>query len=186
MSELDVPRYLQLNTLYELPFGPGKAFLSSAHGVTARLVGGWQIGGILSYRSGYPLVLTVSVTGGGTRPKSNGQNANLPSDRPRSAKIAQWFNTTDFLIPTSFTYGNVSRTLPNVRGLSLTNIDFTLLKDTQIAERINLQFRAEAFNVLNTPHLWEPNSNINTVQFGQISSTTGNPRVLQLALKLLF
>jgi hypothetical protein len=80
----------------------------------------------------------------------------------------------------------VSRTLPNVRGPSLTNIDFTLLKDTRIAEKANLQFRAEAFNALNTPHLWEPNTNINTVQFGQINSTTGNPRVLQLALKLVF
>ena len=186
VSELDVPRALQLNTLYELPFGPGKAFLSTSNGLVSRLIGGWQIGGILTYRSGYPLSMSASVIGGATRPNSNGQNANLPEDRARSAKIAQWFNTDDFSIPPSFTYGNVSRTLPNVRGPALTNLDFTLLKDTHIAERANLQFRAEAFNALNTPHLWEPNTNINSVQFGRISSTTGNPRVLQLALKLVF
>ena len=130
--------------------------------------------------------MSASVIGGATRPNSNGQNANLPNDRPRSAKIAQWFNTDDFSIPPSFTYGNVSRALPNVRGPALTNLDFTLLKDTRIAERANLQLRAEAFNALNTPHLWAPNTNINSVQFGRISSTTGNPRVLQLALKLVF
>ena len=73
-----------------------------------------------------------------------------------------------------------------MRGPSLTNLDLTLLKDTHIAERFNVQFRAEAFNAPNTPHLWLPNTNINAVQFGQISSTTGNPRVMQLALKLLF
>ena len=96
VSELNAPRHLQFNALYELPFGPGKRFFSSSNGLVSRLIGGWQMGGILSYRSGYPLVMAASVVGGGNRPNSTGQDANLPGDRPRSQKIAEWFDTNAF------------------------------------------------------------------------------------------
>ena len=186
VSELDIPRNLAFNILYELPLGPGKPFLSHSSGLVSRLVGGWQVGGILTYHSGYPLVLTATVTGGGSRPNSTGANANLPTDRSRASEINEWFNTAAFTVPASFTYGNVSRTLPNVRGPALTNLDLTVLKNTRVREQVNVQFRAEAYNSLNDVHLFLPNTNINSVQFGQISSTTGNPRVMQLALKLIF
>ncbi len=186
VSELDIPRNLAFNILYELPLGPGKPFLSHSSGLVSRLVGGWQVGGILTYHSGYPLVLTATVTGGGSRPNSTGANANLPTDRSRASEINQWFNTAAFTVPAPFTYGNVSRTLPNVRGPALTNLDLTVLKNTRVREQVNVQFRAEAYNSLNDVHLFLPNTNINSVQFGQISSTTGNPRVMQLALKLIF
>jgi hypothetical protein len=57
---------------------------------------------------------------------------------------------------------------------------------SKITKRVHLTFRAEAFNAMNTPHLWLPNTTVGSPQFGQISSTTGNPRMIQLALKMLF
>jgi hypothetical protein len=186
ISELDIPRSLTVNGIYELPFGPGKPFLSNASGFVSRIVGGWQLGSILTYRSGYPLALSAVITGGGNRPNSTGRSANIQGDRSRSQQINQWFDTTAFSIPASFTYGNVSRLLPDVRGPALTNLDISLLKNTRITERFNTQLRAEAFNSLNTPHLWMPNTNATSVQFGQITSTTGNPRVIQVALKVIF
>ena len=175
-----------MNGIYELPFGPGKAFLSHSKGLISTLVGGWQLGSVLSYRTGYPLALSAAITGGGNRPNSTGRSAALPGDRSRAQKISQWFDTTAFTVPASFTYGNVGRLLPDVRGPALTNLDISLLKNTRITERINTQLRGEAFNALNTPHLWMPNTTATSVQFGQISSTTGNPRVLQVALKVTF
>jgi len=186
VSELDIPRSLTVNGIYELPFGPGKAFLAHSRGLVSTLVGGWQLGSVLSYRSGYPLALSAAITGGGNRPNSTGRSAVIEGDRSRAQKINQWFDTGAFTVPASFTYGNVGRLLPDVRGPAMTNVDISLLKNTRITERINTQLRGEAFNALNTPHLWMPNTSATSVQFGQISSTTGNPRVLQVALKVTF
>ena len=185
LSELDVARTLSFSYVIELPFGQGKYFLSNIHGLTSKVVSGWRINGIASYRSGLPLVLSANISGGGNRPNSTGRSANLPGGRSRQAEISEWFDISAFTTPAAFTFGNVSRTLPDVRGPALTNFDLSLVKNTRIKERVGVEFRAEAFNFLNTPHLWLPNTNINSNQFGQISSTTGSPRVMQFALKVL-
>lgn len=90
------------------------------------------------------------------------------------------------LLPPSYTMGNVGRALPDVRSPNLINVDFSLIKNTTIWERASLQFRAEAFNALNRPNFWLPVTAMGNAQFGQINSTTGLPRVMQLALKLMF
>jgi hypothetical protein len=95
--------------------------------------------------------------------------------------------------PANFTYGNVGRTLPDVRGPGLRNIDLGLLKTTPIRERLRLQFRAEAFNLGNLTNLRQPSAsftpgptgqNVNAT-FGTISSAF-DARSLQLGLKLLW
>ncbi len=186
LSELDVAQSLAFSYVVELPFGPGKPLLSQVHGLPGKLVAGWQLSGIVSYRSGMPLILSAPITGGGNRPNSTGRSAALPGGRPRRQEIAEWFDTAQFTLPPAFTNGNVSRTLPDVRGPALTDFDVSLVKNTAIYERLKLEFRAESFNVMNTPHLWLPNTNAASVQFGQINSTTGNPRVMQMALKVIF
>jgi hypothetical protein len=186
LSELSIAHSLVISYVAELPFGPGKPFLSHLHGLPARLAAGWQLSGIVSHRSGFPLILSAPITGGGNRPNSTGVNAALSSGRPRQQEIAQWFDTSQFTLPAPFTNGNVSRTLPNVPGPALTNFDMSLVKSATLYERLKLELRGEAFNLMNTPHLWMPNTALNNVQFGQISSTTGNPRVLQVAMKLRF
>ncbi len=69
---------------------------------------------------------------------------------------------------------------------SLANLDTALIKDTRITERVRLQFRAEFFNLFNTPQFWLPNTTFGDVQFGQVSQTSALPRVVQFSLKLRF
>jgi hypothetical protein len=107
ISELDIARNLVFSYVLELPFGPHHALLSNAHGLVARLVEGWQINGITTYRSGFPLVMTATVSGGGNRPNSTGQSAVLGGGRSLNQEISEWFNTTDFTQPAPFTLGNV-------------------------------------------------------------------------------
>jgi len=186
ISELDVSQSFALSYVMQLPFGRGKPFLSNVNGVARILVSGWQLSGIISHRGGMPLIVSAPITGGGNRPNSTGVSAALPQGRSRAQQIAQWFDITQFTIPAAFTYGNVSRTLPDVRGPGLSNWDMSLVKNTTIREHLTVELRGEAFNLTNTPHLWLPITGAASNQFGQINSTTGNPRVMQMAMKVLF
>jgi hypothetical protein len=186
LSEYDVPQALVLSSVAQLPFGQGMRFFTDTGGLVSRLISGWRATGVLTEESGYPLALTVPVTGGGDRPNGTNINANLPSSRPIGQKVLEWFNTKAFTIPAPFTFGNVSRTLPNVRGPGMNNLDFSLIKETQISERFGLEFRAEAFNLLNTPHFGLPNTDLADPTFGQLTSTILSPREIQFGLKLSF
>ena len=186
ISEIDAAQNFTGSFVAELPFGAGRRFLGNSKGLAGKLVSGWQFSGVFSARSGYPLVLSATIPNGGSRPNSTGQSAALSADRPRNEQVSRWFDTSAFTQPAAFTYGNVSRTLPDVRGPGLTNVDISLMKNTAIRERLSLQFRAEYFNVLNHPNFWQPNTAFGSQQFGQLNTTTGLPRVGQLALKLLF
>jgi hypothetical protein len=186
VSEMDVSRNLTFSYVAGLPFGTGKHLLNSLPGPLARIVSGWQVNGVITYRSGLPLNVTAPITGGGNRPNSTGKSARIDGDRPRSEQIRMWFDTSAFLLPPSYTMGNVGRTLPDVRSPNLINVDFSLIKNTKLWERTSLQIRAEAFNALNRPNFWLPATGMGSSQFGQINSTTGLPRVMQVAAKLMF
>jgi hypothetical protein len=186
VSEMDVSRNLTFSYVAGLPFGTGKHFLKSVKGPIAKVVSGWQINGVFSYRSGLPLNIAAPITGGGNRPNSTGKSARIDGDRTHAEELTQWFDTSAFLLPPSYSMGNVGRTLPDVRSPNLINVDFSLIKNTKVWEHASLQFRAEAFNALNRPNFWLPVTSMGSGQFGQINSTTGLPRVMQLALKLLF
>ena len=186
LSELDVAQAVALSFVAELPFGPGKPLLNRSHGIARKLAGGWQIGGQASYRSGYPLMMSAPIPGGGNRPNSAGRSARLPGGRSRNEQVNRWFDTTAFLLPPSFSMGNVGRTLPDTRGPSFLNIDLSLSKNIVLMERMSLQLRLESFNLTNKPNFWQPNTALGSLQFGQINSTTGLPRVNQAALKLVF
>lgn len=186
ISDMDVAQSLTVSFVAELPFGPGKAWGTDAKGLTAKLIGGWQLNGISSYIGGTPLALSAPIPGGGNRPNSTGLSARIDGSRSRGAQIDRWFDTSQFTLPASFSLGNVGRTLPDVRGPSLVNTDLSLIKNTQIREKLSLQFRAEYFNVFNRANLDLPNTAFGSGQFGRITGTVGLPRVGQLALKLNF
>ncbi|MEP7363487.1 MAG: carboxypeptidase regulatory-like domain-containing protein [Acidobacteriota bacterium] len=186
LSDMDVAQSLTVSFVAELPFGPGKAFGGAMRGAGAKIIGGWQINGISTYRGGVPLALSAPITGGGNRPNSTGTSARIDGSRTRGEQIQRWFDTTQFTLPAAFTNGNVGRTLPDVRGPSFLNTDLSLIKNTAINERITLQFRAEYFNVFNRANLDLPNIAFGSGQFGAITGTVGLPRVGQLALKLNF
>jgi hypothetical protein len=186
VSEIDTGQALSFSYVAELPFGKNRHFLSGAHGVLGKLVGGWQLSGVLTYHGGYPLAMSATIPNGGNRPNSTGVNASLPGGRSRNDEISKWFNTAAFTQPAAFTYGNVARTLGSVRGPNFIIWDTSMQKNTQLGEKLKLQFRFESFNTLNRPNFDQPNSTVGNLQFGTISATVLSPRVCQAAMKLVF
>ena len=178
----DVSQRAVLSLLYELPFGKsGSAFVK-------KVVGGWQVNSIGIMQTGLPIVISGANNFRASRPNSTGASAKL--DEPTAQR---WFNTEAFVNPANFTYGNIGRVLPNVRGPGTVNWDLSLIKNTRLTERINLQFRAEAFNFMNAVNLGLPNGGFSagpngrnqSGTFGTITSAR-DARNIQFGLKLLF
>jgi len=180
VSTLDQTHRFIFNTVYELPF------YRSGHRLTGKVLGGWQVSGIYVAYSGNPLGAGSATNntfsqGGGQRPNWTGVSARL--DNPTSQR---WFDTSQFTTPAAYTFGNSARTYSGLRSDSAGQLDFSLLKNTRIRERWNLQFRAEFFNLTNTPRFAPPNMTQGNNQFGTVSSMASQPRVIQFALKLLY
>ena len=180
------PHRAVISYVYELPFGPGKQFLSSTNRVLGGIIGGWQVNGITTMRAGSFLGASSNVNNGagsraGNKPDATGLPANLPGDQRTTAR---WFNTSAFVEPPFTRYGNSGEGV--IIGPGAVNFDISLFKNTRITERTNLQFRAEAFNAFNHVNLSDPNRNISDPRtFGTISNAA-SARIVQLGLKLLF
>ena len=178
-SLYDVPQRLVLTTLYELPFAKNA-------GRTLRAVaGGWQVNGIMTIQSGLPIPIQMSAnTFGADRPSV------VPgvSDKSSQQSLSQWFNTQAFQAPSPYTYGTVSRTLPDVSGDGLFNLDFSLFNNFYERDKYKFGFRAAAFNLTNTPTFEIPNSTYGTPAFGQVTATafTPKPRIVQFGLRMDF
>jgi hypothetical protein len=103
------------------------------------------------------------------------------------SRLSQYFNTSVFSQPAAYVYGNVSRTLPDVRAPGIENLDLSLFKNFKPSEKLSVQFRAEAFNTMNTPQFSAPGTSLNNLStFGVVSATSNSPRQVQFGLKLLF
>jgi hypothetical protein len=189
VSSNDRSQRLVISGTYELPFGRGKAFGRNwSRGIDA-LIGEWQVNGIYDYQTGFPISVTTQNTctncGVNTlRPNNDGQSAELSG--PISQRLNGYFNTSVFSQPAPFTFGNTGRTLPDVRAPSGQDIDFSLFKNFKPIERLTVEFRAEAFNILNQVVFGMPNTGLNSNQFGVINSQANAPRQIQFGLKLLF
>ncbi len=177
----DVSKRGVVSLLYELPFGKGQS-------LTSRLAGGWQLNTIGILQTGLPVIVTGATNFLANRPNSTGTTANLSN-----GTALKWFDTDQFVNPSDYTYGAIGRVLPDVRGPGTVNWDLSAIKNTRIKERINLQFRAEAFNFLNHVNLGIPNGtftagangkNINGA-FGTITSSRDS-RNVQFGLKFIF
>jgi len=180
-SASDLRERFTLAYTYSLPAGKGRRFLN--HGGAGNLVlGGWQTNGFVTLQTGLPftpaLQTTTVNTGTGSRPDRIASGSS-PSDQ---RSINRWFDVTAFSTPAPFTYGNAGRDI--LFGPGRINFDMSLFKDFPVRETIKLQFRAEAFNIFNTPQFGLPNGSIGSPQAPVISSIVGNPRQLQLALLL--
>jgi hypothetical protein len=186
VSAQDVSRRLVVSANYELPFGRGKRMLANSHRAVDFALGGWQVNGIYTFQTGVPLKISnggnnTNLGSPGQRPNNNGTSARL--DEPT---MQRYFNTSVFSQAPNFTFGNLSRTLPDVRTPSQINIDASLFKRFRASERASFEFRAEAFNLANHPIWGNPGVDVtNAGSFGVITTKNGS-RVLQLALKFLF
>jgi hypothetical protein len=168
---------------YELPLGRGKTFGSDWHPVLNGVLGGWQLGGILTLRSGFPL--TVQATDrSGTR--SRGARADRIGDGEGPKQVGRgntWLDKSAFKEPVSGTFGNTG--IGVVRGPGWKTLNTTLSKSFQIRERQTLELRGEFFNVTNTPQFSTPNRNASSATFGEITGAQGE-RNIQIALKYSF
>ncbi|MCC6858906.1 MAG: carboxypeptidase regulatory-like domain-containing protein [Bryobacterales bacterium] len=168
---------------YELPFGPGRKFLSAAHPVVKHLAGGWQFSSILYLRTGTPFSPSFTATQTGWRGGRPDRVKDIPL-YPEEQTMGQWFNPAAFTTPALYTFGNAARNLLFTPGDIV--IDGSILKDFAVYERLKVQFRAEFFNMPNHFNWGGPGSNISVPStLGRISSG-GEARVVQFGLKILF
>ncbi len=178
-SNFDARHRLSVSYSYDLPFGKGR-----------RLLGGWQTNGILTFQSGRPFTVALhpdfdnsntgrSILGFGANDRPNVlRNPRLSDPAPE-----QWFNTAAFVVPPPGNFGNSGRNILDGPGLVTANV--SLVKNTSLSERANLQFRTEVFNLFNRVNLNLPDIFLGSPTFGRILSAQ-NPRRIQFGLKLLF
>lgn len=187
LTGFDTPQRATLSGGYELPFG------KNSTGVAKQVLGGWQFNWIATFQTGLP----VNAPGGAV---STGVNPKI--DNPTSAR---WFNTCTltlagvrqscasadqpvaWVVQDPYALRTLSIRLPNVRTLRAPLVDFSVFKLFPITERVKLQFRAESFNLTNTPWFGAPNTTLGSANFGVVSPSQANdPRNVQLALRLMF
>ena len=147
------------------------------------MFGHWQGGGNFTTQSGAPFTVNLSSDPAniGAGPAQRPNVVGNPNRGPRTPD--EWFDTSVFSLPPLYTFGNASRN--NVIGPSLEEIDGSLQKNIPLGENVNLQFRAEVYNLLNHPNFNIPNRIAPAANFGSISSAQDS-RQLQFALKLSF
>jgi carboxypeptidase family protein len=183
LTDFDIPHNLAASWGYELPVGRGKRLLNGANGFTNALLGGWQVQGVVVVRSGRPFTPTITADRanigiGGQRPNR------LSSGKLNNPTVERWFDVSAFSLPAQFTYGNSGANI--LREDRFKTFDFSVFKQFRITEGSQLQFRAEAFNVTNTASFNAPSTQIDTASGGRVTSTAGQPRQIQFALKYNF
>jgi len=188
-SNFDVRHRLSLSYSYALPFGKGRHYLAD-DGWVSTVLTGWESHGIITMQSGRPFTVALlpEIDNSGTGRSILGFGAN---DRPNVAGNAElstrtperWFNTAAFAFPAPGTFGDAGRNI--LDGPGFQNVNASLMKNTALTERVNLQFRAEVFNLLNHPNFNLPDNFLGSPTFGRISSAR-DPRHIQFGLKLLF
>jgi hypothetical protein len=197
LGTFDVRHVAVINASYALPIGHGKLLLGDVQGFANNLVGGWTVNSIVTLQGGFPFSPQLSYN-----PSGNGDTRNpvRPFKNPAFTgpiilgQPGKWFDSNAFLAPANVPsnlgfYGNVGR--DTLIGPGLATWDFSVLKDTRIREQLNLQFRAEIFNLLDRANFNLPNAVVFTPSgvsptAGVITSTSTTSRQVQFGLKLLW
>jgi hypothetical protein len=199
-SSFDARHVYSFNSTYELPFGNGLT------GAGKQIVAGWQLGGIVSLRSGFAESINIS-----NRLSNFGVNEEFPDLAPgvsnnpvKGVSIGcagipagtplgtaeLYYDPCAFVLPPANTLGNLGRNTVTMPGRA--TVDVSLMKNFDVTEQAKLQFRFEAFNVFNRVNLGTPSrtvrntSGVLNATAGRIDNTVGTPRQLQFALKLTF
>ena len=183
LSDFDARHRFVINGIYDLPFHGG------------RLAEGWEIATILQLQSGNPInfhTTNTAFTGAATiRPSVTGpvQTGFTPATNRNATNVTYIQNPSVFVNPGN-AFGNLGRNV--VIGPGFSDLDFSLVKDTKITERVTWEVRADAFDLLNVHNFGQPGSVLNTATFGLITNTrfppgdSGSSRQLQIAMKLMF
>lgn len=180
ISPVDRPHRVSISAMYGLPFGPGRMLINGNNPVLSRIVGGWQVNGIFTYQSGFPLDFGNVIF-----------NGNLNDIRLDNPTRERWINTDAGFnrVAAQQLQWNV-RTFPrwfsSIRSDGLNNFDLSVIKNTRITEGWDVQFRAEALNAFNTPHFNGPEMNPTSANFGLVTGVLNYARRLQLGARLVF
>lgn len=188
-SNFDVRHRLSVSYVYDLPFGRGRRFLSDS-GWLSGFLRGWQTSGIVTLQTGRPFTVALlpEIDNSNTGRSNLGFGAN---DRPNvvgNPVLSQrtperWFNAEAFAFPAFGSFGNAGRNI--LDGPGYQNVNASLIKNTALSERFNLQLRAEFFNLFNHPNFNLPDNFLGSPTFGRITSAS-EPRRIQFGVKLLF
>ena len=167
--------------LVELPFGRDRRYGRNWSGVTNLFLGGWQVGYIFKAQSGAPL-------GFGNFLFAEGMGVDdIMADDPT---VDQWFNVNAFNRVSGQQLVSNVRTqpsrFPEVRGPGYAVVDLSFLKNVGLGGSRQLQFRFEAYNLLNRANLQNPNTTVTSTALGTITAQNGLPRQIQLAVKVSF
>jgi hypothetical protein len=176
-ADFDITHVFNMSGIWQLP---GQYQNSFARAV----LGGWTLTSIFSLNSGFPF--TVNSGQDNARNGQGGQRAEMIGnpdlgDRPRGQVVEEYLSRDAFLVNALGTYGTLGRN--TFRGPGEVNLDFGIHKNFPITERLNSQFRFEAFNAVNRVNLNSPNTSVTNSNFMRITSA-GSPRILQFALRL--
>lgn len=182
LSDQHTAHRFVLSGLLELPFGKGKPWASS--GAAAALAGGWALSGITTLSTGLPLTLNLNFD------NANTGNLNWPN-RIASGSISnptvdRWFDTSAFVFPAAFTHGNAGRNILMGPGTVSTDLGLQRNFHLPFREGMRLEFRAEAFNLFNTPQLGQPNVALGNPAFGTIGGTARPNRQMQIGARIVF
>jgi len=180
---IDIRRRFVTSFIYELPIGSGRA--KQPGGVVGALASNWNVNGILTISDGRPFSITSTdrvQTGPGRISRANCTGDPVPSGFNQT--IDHWFDTTAFAEPAAFTYGTCG---PNtVTGPGSKSMNLSVFRSIPWNGR-RLELRIESFNTLNWINYGRPGQSVsNAATFGKISTSQGDPRELQFAVKLYF
>jgi hypothetical protein len=183
-SKNDVRHRMTFSSVYELPFGPGKRWMS--RGIAGTIAGGWTFGTVATAQSGAPFTVTTttdtsnSFSAGGTQRADVLRDPVLPSDQ---RSVSKWFDTSAFAQPALYTFGNSGR--DSMRAPGIVSVDLSILRNFRLTERSTLQFRGESLNAINHTNLSSPVAALGNGSFGQIN-TSRPARVMQIGMKVRF
>ena len=195
LASQDVSQRLVISYVLDLPIGRGRKFMSNVSGVSDKLISGWGIDGVTTFQRGFPLKVTyggstlLSALGLGIGTLRPNVVEGCNKDKPAGvSRLDQWFNTTCFAPPPQWGFGSESRVDATLRQDGIENFDFAIFKRTTFGpgERMNVEFRTEIFNLFNHPQFAAPNTTQVSPNFGVVTATLGNPRLLQFGLKFAF
>jgi hypothetical protein len=196
-SDFDVRHLFNLSTVYALPFGAGKHYLTSP-GVRRSLLGNWEVSAIGTAQTGLPVNITIdrsnaSVPGlyaisGSERPDYVAGQSLTPAG---GSTPSHWINLAAFAVPANGTFGNLGRNA--FRAPGITQLDLGVSKFVPVTERLGIRFRGDLFNLANRAQYGAPNADVSASNSGVITTTLSNyatgrgtPRELQLSMKIVF
>jgi hypothetical protein len=182
----DTPHRLVISHLWELPFGKGRPYLNE--GILSRILGNWQFSGITVLQAGRPILISApDNTGLYEFAYTNGRADRLKSGKIDNATRTQWFDTSAFRPAAPFTVPTDSLSQPDLRTPWRNAVNWSILKNNLIGERVNVQIRGEFYNVFNQPQfdVRGASTDVTNPLFGQITEG-GGERNVQLGIRIVF